>query len=239
MKGGTYLTESCMSNSGPPPSPPSPDRSADDTLAALHGLGSAEESEHEEGEQEEELQLHESEDREDAGVSSAASGFVGMLAKQGAPDAAALTPHSSPARPNRDEIQMAREIPLAEQDEARRAFPPAGTAPRGKKPVQAVPGWYHGAVPVMFTLGALLLLIGVWAVGGLVYMGMQKPTEAQPGYLWIHTEPDAETDEPVYTAGSKMMATAMVVCVPVAIAMGIMGGMMQKKVSEERRRSEK
>ena len=101
---------------------------------------------------------------------------------------------------------MAREIdPASEPMFAR----DPGEPRRVKRQVKKAPGWYHGAVPVMYTLGSILILIGLWAVGALIYMAVKTP--AEPGdvvYPLISWAFNPDGDGGAYTAGSKMMAMA-------------------------------
>jgi hypothetical protein len=83
----------------------------------------------------------------------------------------------------------------------------------------------------MFTLGSLLILIGLWAVGALIYMATKSPAAPnEVGYPLIAWAYNPEETGGAYTQNSKLMAAAMLVCLPVSFALGIMGGMMQKQI---------
>src|SRR5690349_7853160 len=97
-----------MSNSNPQDDR---DQAHEDALKALHGIGDSDASEAAgEGTQD----SHETE--EDVPPSSGASGFVGMLAKEGATPKPVPQPEANPAREGvpvagrADDIKMAREI---------------------------------------------------------------------------------------------------------------------------------
>jgi len=214
-----------MSNAG------KPEESKDDALAALHGLGASDEQEGQEGQEEhEEAEALEGgkEVRDDGSANSSASGFVGMLAKQGEPEGGLSAVPPVKRASTRDEIRMAREIQPGEMPVA---MPIAAPAARGAKRAAQVPGWYHIAVPVMFTLGSLLILIGLWAAGALIYMALKTPASpADVGYPWISWEMDPDTEAGAFSQGSKIMAMSMLICLPVAIATGAMAAMMQKRI---------
>ncbi|MCL2647870.1 MAG: hypothetical protein FWD61_12795 [Phycisphaerales bacterium] len=141
-----------------------------------------------------------------------------------------------------DKIYMAKEIGTVPD-----AVPPApgsaggsqgagaaagGAGVRTVRKGRPAPGWYHAAVPVMYTLGALLILIGLWAIGALIFMAVKAPDElghvAYP-FLTPERAPDNE-DIWIYTQGSHIMAWMMLVCLPVSLAMGMMAGIMQQQI---------
>ena len=156
---------------------------------------------------------------EDAVGSGSATGFVSMLAKrQFDADALAATPGDEAAR--RDRLQMAREVtPPA----AAPAEPAAAPLPA------AVPGWYKVALPVSLILAALLLGIGIWAIGALIYMHNVMPLAPRDvHYPLISWRLEIGTMGG-YTAASHFMAWAMLLCVPVAVLLVVMAWMLRQR----------
>jgi hypothetical protein len=215
------------------------EREHDDALNALHGIGGggAPDESEAEGEGTHAEPEKEGDDAAEGTPSPAASGFVGMLAKEGAGGAAgsgldAGAPAGDkkdgaiPRKATTDQIYMAREITPT------RPFPTATGAVGGAKRrvAKEAPGWYHAAVPVMYTLGSILLLIGFWAIGALVVMAVSKP--AAGGDVWypfLAWSADIG-DEGGFTQGSRIMAWVMVLCLPVSAALWMMARVMQKHI---------
>ena len=122
----------------------------------------------------------------------------------------AVAPVSRQAEPT-EEIGFATPAPRI----VRRAIQP--TAAR-------VPKWYRVAVPIMFSIGSLLMIIGLWAAGAMIYMRTTTPTAPDfvVQYPLIRWDENAG-ESGGYSDDSKMMAVAMLACIPVA---GLMGGMV-------------
>jgi len=162
-----------------------------------------------------------------------ASGFVGMLAKPQPIETEPLDPAprtSTPtamARPQPKAVgssASARDINTgntASIGEAREIqfHAPSSQAAAPKYRKRRVPGWYKPAVPIMFTLGSLLMAIGFWAVGACV--ALIVPIK---GYLFL----DYNDDDNAFTTLSKVFAVGMLLCLPVAGAMYFMGAVMRK-----------
>jgi len=161
-------------------------------------------------------------DSEDSVGSGSATGFVSMLAKrQFDADALAATPGDEAAR--RDRLHMAREVTPPAAEPAAPAEPVATPVPA------AVPGWYKVALPVALILAALLLGIGVWAIGALIYMHNVVPMVPRdvhyPLIAWrLNVGPMGG-----YTAASRVMAWAMLSCVPVAVLLVVMAWMLRQR----------
>ena len=224
----------------------------DNALAALHGLGGAQEPEAEEG--------HEETEHEEVNSSPAASGFVGMLAKGNPPSDEPATngvragypqqnrPTPKPmndagqplsganVRPTRtDEIRMAKEIimpakegPAAEAGEAGGAVAAPAVAVKKGTRGRKVPAWYPIAVPVMFTMCSILTMISFWALGAVIYMMTAHP-DAVSRYPLISWD-EYLGDNGGFTTGSKLMAGVMLVCLPVGIILAVMAIIMQRQV---------
>src|SRR4051812_14546115 len=96
--------------------------------------------------------------------SGSATGFVSTLAAKRTFDSSDTL--SELARRSKEQLQMAREIPPARAKVV---------APRRV----AVPTWYRVALPVSLILAVMLVGIGVWAVGALVYMKQVMPIAAR------------------------------------------------------------
>ena len=78
------------------------------------------------------------------------------------------------------------------------------------------PGWHRIAVPVSLVLALVLVVIGIWAVGAIIYMRQVSPVAAKDvHYPLIAWRFDAG---PMggYTAASRFMSWAMLLCLPVA-----------------------
>jgi hypothetical protein len=122
---------------------------------------------------------------------------------------------AQPSASSADELST--EIPLAR--------PAAKTVRRAIEPPAArVPRWYRVAAPLMFASGGALIIIGLWAAGAMIYMRTTTPTtpDFQSQYPLIRWSADVG-ENGGYTDDSKMMAAAMLACIPVA---GLMGGMV-------------
>ena len=173
-----------------------------------------------------------------------ASGFVGMLAKpqpvetepveteplDPAPRSSAIL---SMARPqpkalggpeaaargvnigNTASIGQAREIQFHD------ASSQSPAAPKYRK--RHVPGWYRAAVPIMFTVGSLLMVPGFWAIGACVALAATLK-----GYPLMDLIED-ENGVLAFTPLCKWAALGMLICLPVAVAMYIMGAVMRKQ----------
>lgn len=165
--------------------------------------------------------------REESGVGSgSATGFVGMLAKRQL-DGEASTAGGIEAeseRRARYPLQMAREIPA---QAAPSDAPPA--------PVPSIPWWYRAAVPAAWLMAILLLAIGLWAVGALIYMHLHSAQSASPimvptdvRYPLLSWRPNAG---PLgdFTATSRMMARTMLLCVPVSFLLMLVAVMLRRR----------
>ena len=220
------------------------EQSDDDVLKALNEFSESDDSEIEEAEEEEEateeeLNAKTAEAQDAEGTPSpAASGFVGMLAEQGknaqldASQTATSAANGGDAAA--DKIHIAKEIGTVPPPHAPAAGQAAGGGMGGGvrtvRKGRPAPGWYHAAVPVMYTLGALLILIGLWAVGALIFMAVKEPDEMRPVYWLLATDQNLEDGAFHYTKGSWMMAWTMLLCLPVSLVLGMMAGIMQRMI---------
>ena len=225
---------------------PTNDLPHDDALAALHGKHEPHEEHHEEV----------AEVAEEHGASP--SGFVGILAKGNPPEEPAparpvpTTPSSRPKPQPRNEtepaaasprtagteqIRMAKEIVMPTAEELVEPEPaPAPAAPvkktqqRSSGRKRKVPGWYHAAVPVMFTCSSFLLFIGFWALGAVGYIMFAAPKFREDIHYPLIRWDDNVGDIGGISAGSKMMAWFMLISLPVAISLIVMAIIMQKQI---------
>ena len=152
---------------------------------------------------------------EPAAGSGSATGFVSMLARQQFPESL-----ESVARRSKDQLRMAREIQPVPSPDA----PAAPTTGR-------VPHWYGPAAAAAATLAAVLTLIGIWAVGALIYMHQVSPLSArQVRYPFVRWSLDAG---PMggYTPTSRMMAGAMLLCIPVAALLVLMAILLRRQIA--------
>lgn len=85
-----------------------------------------------------------------------------------------------------------------------------------------LPRWYSIAVPVLFGLGGILMVIGGWAIGAVVYMNRVTPQVAEDiNYPLLRFSTDVPgSDIGGYDPQSRMVAMAMLACIPVALLMG-------------------
>jgi hypothetical protein len=169
------------------------------------------------------------ESAEESGVGSgSATGFVGMLAKRqldGEGSTAGGLEGESERR-SRYPLQMAREIP------------PQGEAPPVPPTAPAAPAswWYRASVPAAWVMAILLLGIGTWAVGALIYMHQHSPQSASPIMVptdvrypllaWrFNAGPLGD-----FTATSRMMARTMLLCVPVSFLLMAVAVMLRRRM---------
>jgi hypothetical protein len=149
-----------------------------------------------------------------------------MLAK-GQPDAgdSRMGLPTDPAARGRYSLEMARELSAEERPAEAVQAPQPRLKPRG---------WYYAAVPLAWVLTVLLLVIGAWAIGALVYMDSVTPAAPEdvryPLVSWNENIGAAGG----YTAGSRLMALAMTACLPVAVAVGAMGWMLRRRIARGR-----
>jgi hypothetical protein len=226
-----------------------------DALAALQGLGSGEAHEDEAGahdNHEPVLEVEEvAEVAEASEPSPSASGFVGMLSKtpQANDDLVPVRPGGPTPQPVRPTPQPSSEIPLAAEsprapgtEEIRMAreitLPAGGGVARpvgrpGSRVVRKVPGWYHVAVPIMFTISSLLLLIGFWAVAAVI--AIMARAESFP--LLSHAVDGEgyplqdEAGRPSFSGMSKAMAFGMLIALPVALCLVAMAVTMKRHMA--------
>lgn len=93
--------------------------------------------------------------------------------------------------------------------------------------VAKVPSWYNAAIPIMFTLSAILLFIGLWAVGAVISI-MGKMT----GFPLVRWYIDPNTAENSVQFASAFMAYSMVMCLPIAVVLVVMAIIMGQKVKQ-------
>ncbi|MEI7766206.1 MAG: hypothetical protein WCJ97_02075 [Phycisphaerae bacterium] len=90
-----------------------------------------------------------------------------------------------------------------------------------------VPSWYNAAIPIMFTLSAILLFIGLWAVGAVISI-MGKMT----GFPLVRWYVDPQTAENSVQFASAFMAYSMIMCLPIAVVLVVMAIIMGQKVKQ-------
>jgi pyruvate/2-oxoglutarate dehydrogenase complex dihydrolipoamide acyltransferase (E2) component len=165
------------------------------------------------------------EDSEAAVGSGSATGFVSMLAKrQFDADALAATPGDEAAR--RDRLHMAREVmPPA----AAPATAPDPAAAPAAPAVPAEPGWYKAAFPAALILAVLLVGIGIWAIGALVYMHSVAPISPREVHYPLISWRLNIGNMGGYTPASRFMAWAMLLCFPVAVLLVVMARLLRQR----------
>jgi hypothetical protein len=163
-------------------------------------------------------------DAEGAVGSGSATGFVSMLAKRQF-DADVLSATLADEAARRDRLHMAREVA---------APAPAAPAPAPAVLPPAVPRWYRMARPVALVLAGLLLAIGLWAVGALFYMQLVAPHAARDVYYplisWrLEAGPAGD-----YTRASRVMAWAMLLCLPVSALLVVLAKLLRERTEPRR-----
>jgi hypothetical protein len=135
------------------------------------------------------------------------------------------TSSENPPAPRTPRSTPSGEIPLA------RPTPTTLKRPMPSPPPPRAPRWYRLAAPILFAIGGALMIIGLWAVGALAYMRTTTPTtpDFQSQYPLIRWSPTVG-ENGGYTDDSKMMAMAMVACIPVAALMGAMVMVMRRQI---------
>jgi hypothetical protein len=118
-----------------------------------------------------------------------------------------------------EEVPVRRQVraPVRERERSQRR--PARVA--------KVPSWYNAAIPIMFTLSAILLFIGLWAVGAVISI-MGKMT----GFPLVRWYIDPNTAENSVQFASAFMAYSMVMCLPIAVVLVVMAIIMGQKVKQ-------
>jgi hypothetical protein len=151
-----------------------------------------------------------------------ATGFVGSLAKP----AGEPLPGDSMAGA-KPPIEMAKEVvprrpasPLAAI--AKAAEEVKAVQPAGDSPVN-VPRGSAGMAYAMMVIAVVLLIIGSWAVGALMYMRSFQPLSPRDvAYPLISWQIDMEKGGS-YARTSVAMAWAMLLCLPVSVILLVMG----------------
>jgi hypothetical protein len=179
-------------------------------------------------------------------IPESASGFVGMLAKGqfggeggGEAPSATLPPGGlggagGAAAGAGYSLRMAREIPPP----AATVAAPRETAPVAvEAPVAAAPRSGQRVAPQLAIVVACLLLpIGLWAVGAIVYMNAVLPAPVSPEdvhYPLIRWSLDVG-NLGGYTAGSRLVAWTMMLCLPVGGALLALSRMLGRPTSARR-----
>jgi hypothetical protein len=151
--------------------------------------------------------------------SGSATGFVSMLAKrQFDADALAATPGDEAAR--RERLHMAREV-----------FPKSPNNPGNSPgiPETPLPRWYAIASPLSLVLAAVLLVIGIWAVGAIIYMHQVAPLAAKDVHYPLLAWRFDLGPMGGYTAASRFMAWTMLLCLPVAGMLLVMAHLLRQR----------
>ena len=125
-----------------------------------------------------------------------------------------------------DQIHEAKEIRMhSATASARVATRPASAS--------AVPGWYHAAIPIMFTLGSLLFLISIWAVIASVctFFKIESP--------FVTIPPPPEEGEVVPLNFWTYIPYIMLLCLPVSLTLAVMAIIMKRQILKFQRASAK
>ncbi len=220
--------------------PADQDHPHEDALAALHGMQSAESK-------------NDHDPTAEMPSSPSSTGLVGMLSKgqlnSGAVDVggsrsgfAAPMPRGKPQpklpgdmnqgakKPGKfDTIGVAKEVKLPEAT-TQFSTAPSAASRSGGKPMRKIakpPEWWGAAIPVMYTVSSMLLLISIWAVGACIAM-----MAGAKSFPLMEVDPDDGT----FVSTSKMMAAAMLICLPVSIGIGVMAMILRGKIKTYERK---
>lgn len=167
------------------------------------------------------------------GGEGSATGFVGMLAKRQLDSGGSRGPGSGVTGSARGApLPMAREI-RGESEEA----DPVPAEPSGRKSSRkpaSLPAWSRTIFPMAMVLALLLLAIGLWALGAVIYMVNTAPDLASDvHYPLISWSTDVGLTGG-YTHASLWVARGMLLCLPVAIMLAIMGFIWKKRLARRR-----
>jgi hypothetical protein len=96
----------------------------------------------------------------------------------------------------------------------------AVAAPRKPGPPRKT-GPYNIQLPLVAFVAMLLFLIGIWALGAVIYMnaGEQPREPADVGYPLIHWS-FSSGEGGDWTQGSRIVAWSMLACLPLALILG-------------------
>jgi len=209
-----------------------------DALAALHGGQQDEQPKAQTPHDDEAIEVQAEEDHTPANSGAptpgeaSTSGLVSMLAKNEFEKNARPTPKpgsgqaaaSGRVASRTDEIKMAKEIelkPVAPSKPASGVVGYQGQRRGGRK----VPGWYHTAIPIMFTVSSLLLLISLWAVGAVI--AIMAKAESYPLLRY-------DDYAGAFTRGSTVFAFVMLLCLPISLALIVSAIVMQRHIATAR-----
>jgi hypothetical protein len=110
-----------------------------------------------------------------------------------------------------------------------------GRVPHRTAPVRrTLPRWYRVAAPLLFVLGGILMVIGLWAVGAMLYMNRITPMGPEDvKYPLLRWSDDVGTSGG-YAPESRTMALAMLVCIPLAMLMAGMVVLLRRQMRPAR-----
>jgi hypothetical protein len=169
---------------------------------------------------------------EASGGSGSATGFVGTLGKPPGTPQPGDSVAGTPGLKSKNTLGMAREVPNRSLSQLAQAARDAATENEAKPFEPAGPpsaSATAGVMPyLMMGLALILLIIGSWAVGALMYMKISQPMSPRdvnyPFLVWhidLHTSGS-------YTPATYAMAWSMLLCLPVATLLLILGWRLRK-----------
>jgi len=101
---------------------------------------------------------------------------------------------------------------------------------------EIAPRWYRVVTPLLFALGGVLMVIGLWAVGAMMYMKTVTPVAAEDVKYPLLQWSDEAGSAGGYSHESQVIAMAMLACIPLAAVMGAIVIVLQRQIRVAKRR---
>jgi hypothetical protein len=122
---------------------------------------------------------------------------------------------------------------LARAQATAKAPAPGGTFSTKRKLLrekEIAPRWYRVVVPLLFALGGVLMVIGLWAAGAMMYMRTVTPTAAEDVKYPLLQWSDEAGSAGGYSHESQVMAMTMLACIPLAMVMGAIVIVLRRQI---------
>ena len=130
---------------------------------------------------------------------------------------------------NRDGPEGDDALEALARSRAEQGSPGAGEDAKAK-PASGFPGWFRFAMPMLFVGACVLLGIGGWACGAVIYMQRVTPMAPEDVQYPLLRWSDEVGTSGGYSPESRMMAMAMLGCIPLAVIMVVMGIMLRRQL---------
>ncbi|HUO10884.1 MAG TPA: hypothetical protein VM008_21460 [Phycisphaerae bacterium] len=103
-----------------------------------------------------------------------------------------------------------------------------------RPPAARMPAWLRFATPVLLVMALLLLTIGAWAVGAMIYMQRVTPIAPEDVQYPLLRWSDEVGTSGGYSPESRLMAMAMLGCIPLALVMGMLALLLRRQARRTR-----